>query len=136
MYTKKHQTKAVHCPYCGSPAVVRPAAEIYHDLRRTDSLYVCSNHPACNAYVGMNTKTGKPLGPLADGDLRNLRIRAHRTFDRLWQSGIMTRNSAYRWMADYFCIPLSKAHIGQLSEYRCNELIAKCKELFAKGEKI
>lgn len=119
----------VRCPYCNAIAVIRPASEIYHDQTRTDLLYVCSNHPTCNAYVGMNQKTHMPHGPLANSELRNLRIRAHRSFDRLWQTGLMSRNSAYRWMADFFCIPVQQAHIGQLCEYRCKELIKKCNEV-------
>ena len=35
-------------------------------------------------------------------------------FDRVWQCGVMTRDAAYRWMADYFCIPLREAHIGTI----------------------
>lgn len=135
---KQNKIKHVNikCPYCHSVAIPRPAAEIYHDPKRTDFLYVCSNYPSCNAYVGMNMKTREPLGPLANGDLRNLRIRTHRTFDRLWQSGLMSRNNAYRWMADYLCIPLQQAHIGLLSEYCCNELIKKCNSILTKGDQL
>ena len=36
------------------------------------------------------------------------------------------RDRAYRWMADFFCIPLRDAHIGHFNEYRCEQLIQKC----------
>lgn len=116
----------------GRPA---PAAEIYHDDSRDDLLYVCRNYPRCNAYVRVQPGTKQPMGPLANGDLRHLRIRAHRAFDRVWQCGVMTRDAAYRWMADYFCIPLREAHIGQFSEYRCQQLIQKCEDLLWKTGK-
>lgn len=128
---RRASTKPVRCPYCGSVAVIRPASEIYKDPKRRDSLYVCSNFPDCKAYVGMYAGTKTPLGPLANGDLRNLRIRAHRKFDQLWQSGIMSREDAYKWMADYFCLPRRDAHIGMFSEYRCEELIKKCDSVLA-----
>ena len=138
MHKKKaNRTKpeVVRCPYCGAIAVIRPAAEIYQDTKRKDLLYVCRNYPACKAYVGIYPGTQKPMGPLANGDLRNLRIRAHRKFDRLWQSGIMSRQDAYRWLADYFCLPLREAHIGMFAEYRCNELIKKCDSLLALNQR-
>ena len=125
------RTRQIRCPYCGSIAVIRSAADIYQDPKRKDKLYVCSNYPACGAYVGMNPITREPYGSLADGDLRHLRIRAHRLFDQLWQKGVMSRNDAYRWLADYFNLPLRDAHIGMFSEYRCGELIRKCEELLS-----
>lgn len=131
---QRHQS-VVRCPYCGALADLRPAAEIYHDDSRDDLLYVCRNYPRCNAYVRVQPGTKQPMGPLANGDLRHLRIRAHRAFDRVWQCGVMTRDAAYRWMADYFCIPLREAHIGQFSEYRCQQLIQKCENLLWKTGK-
>ena len=56
--------------------------------------------PDGNAYVRVQPGTKQPMGPLANGDLRHLRIRAHRAFDRVWQCGVKTRAPpAYRWMA-------------------------------------
>jgi len=124
--TKKKANQVIRCPYCGSVATLRPAAEIYHDASREGLLYVCSHYPVCKSYVSVYPGTKMPMGPLANGDLRNLRIRAHRKFDRIWQTGIMSRQDAYRWMADFFCLPLREAHIGKFSEYRCEELIKKC----------
>ena len=128
---KQSQNRQIRCPYCGAAAVIRPAAEIYQDATRTDKLYVCSNYPACESYVGMHPHTHQPYGPLANGDLRHLRVRAHRLFDQLWQRGAMSRQDAYKWLADFFDLPLSDAHIGMFSEYRCNALIQKCEELLA-----
>ena len=122
----RKSNQVVRCPYCGSVAYLTPASQIYGDPGRKDLLYVCGNYPSCKSYVSVHPGTKVPMGPLANGDLRNLRIRAHRRFDRIWQTGIMSRQDAYRWMADYFCLPLRDAHIGKFSEYRCQELIKKC----------
>lgn len=75
--------------------ILRPAAEIYRDCQNDRKLYVCHNYPACNTYVAAHPGTNQPMGVPANGDLRNLRIQAHRKFDRIWQTGIMTRENAY-----------------------------------------
>ena len=75
--------------------ILRPAAEIYRDCQNDRKLYVCHNYPACNTYVAAHPGTNQPMGVPANGDLRNLRIQAHRKFDRIWQTGIITRENAY-----------------------------------------
>ena len=75
--------------------ILRPAAEIYRDCQNDRKLYVCHNYPACNTYVAAHPGTNQPMGVPANGELRNLRIQAHRKFDRIWQTGIITRENAY-----------------------------------------
>jgi len=128
--------RQLRCPHCGAVAIIRPASEIYDDPRRKDELYVCKNYPACKSYVGMHAGTRIPLGTLANGDLRNLRIKAHRRFDRIWQSGIMSRNAAYRWMADSFGLTADDAHIGKFGEYRCQQLIEQCDRILAQNQRV
>lgn len=41
----------------------------------------------------------------------------------------MSRQSAYRWMADYFGLRVQDAHIGMFNEYRCQKLIEKSREV-------
>ena len=118
--------RSMTCPYCGARAVLRPAAEIYKNPECTGELYVCSNYPACNSYVSVHPGTKVPKGELANAELRNLRIKAHRKFDELWQSGAMDRSTAYRWMADGFGMQLRDAHIGMFREYHCRQLIERC----------
>ena len=125
----KTAQRQIRCPVCGATAILRPASEIYGEPTRSDRMYVCSNFPRCRSYVGTYPGTNIPMGTLADGDLRNLRIRAHRKFDEVWKSGIMSRSSAYRWMADYFGIPMAEAHIAMFGEYRCRELIRECERV-------
>ena len=127
--------RQLRCPHCGAVAIIRPASEIYHDPQRTDELYVCRNYPECKSYVGMHRGTRIPLGTLANGDLRNLRIKAHRIFDQLWQRGIMSRHTAYQWMADLFGLTPDDAHIGKFGEYRCQQLIEKCNRILAQNQK-
>lgn len=48
---------------------------------------------------------------------------------RSGQRRIMSRQSAYRWMADYFGLRVQDAHIGMFNEYRCQKLIEKSREV-------
>ena len=115
--------KSIHCPYCGGTAVLRDASYVYGGESSCKRLYVCQHYPSCDAYVGVHKGTQTPKGTLADGDLRNLRIRAHRMFDMIWKNGILTRKNAYRWIQDKFSLRSDQAHIGYFSEYMCHRLI-------------
>lgn len=133
---KKTAQRQIRCPKCGAMAILKPASEIYGDCSRSDQLYVCSNYPHCKSYVSTYPGTNIPMGTLADGDLRNLRIQAHRKFDAVWKSGVMSRDSAYRWMADCLGIPLRDAHIAMFGEYRCKELIRQCDIVLANCDQM
>lgn len=98
--TRAQRSRSFRCPHCGAAMILRPASEIYHDAKSDRKLYVCHNYPACNTYVAAHPNTDKPMGVPANGNLRNLRIQAHRKFDLIWKNGIMTREEAYRWFAD------------------------------------
>ena len=86
-------------------------------------VYVCSHYPSCNSYVGVHPGTKIPKGTLANRELRQKRIQAHRIFDQIWQQGILSKPEAYRWVADKFCLTDKQAHIGQFSNYMCDQLI-------------
>lgn len=117
------------CPYCGAPVVYRSADGIYKENANGVMLYVCSNYPKCDAYVRVHAGTRIPVGTLANQELRSLRRTAHKYFDRLHQCGIMSKDDAYRWLADLVCAPLSEAHIGYLGEYYCKLVTEKSKEM-------
>lgn len=117
----------MRCPYCRSPVVIRSADGIYRDNSEDTKLCVCAKYPACDAYVRMQTGKTIPLGNLANGELRALRREAHRYFDRIHQSGLMTKQEAYMWLATIVAAPMAHAHIGQLQEYYCRVVIEESK---------
>lgn len=131
--TSKKQP-AIKCPYCHSTAILTPARKIYGPDTKEEWLYVCSHYPECNSYVGVHKGTKRPMGTLANGDLRNKRIKAHKMFDLIWRSNVMNRKNAYRWMSDKLCIPSEHAHIGCFSEYMCDQLIDACKDALANNK--
>ena len=118
----------MRCPYCGSPVVLRSADGIYRENNNDTKLYVCSKYPVCDAYVRVQAGTKNiPLGSLANSELRALRIEAHRYFDQIHQSGLMSKQEAYSWLANVLAAPMSYAHIGYLSEYYCRVVIEESK---------
>lgn len=123
---KKNQ---IRCPYCGATAVLRDASYIHGDRSRGGLVYVCSRYPACDSYVGVHQGTILPKGSLANRELRSKRIQAHKVFDLLWEKGIFTRDEAYRWMTDKFCLTRSQAHIGYFSSYMCDQLILESQKV-------
>lgn len=94
---KKKQTEKLYCPYCGRMAVLRPAKHVYgsQNLDPGNYLYVCSGYPSCDSYIGVHKKTMRPMGTLANGDLRHKRIEAHRALNQVVNSGIMTKKGIY-----------------------------------------
>jgi len=111
------------CPYCGSSVHLRSADGIYKDNSRGVMLYVCARYPDCDAYVRVQKNTTLPVGTLANGALRALRLKAHEQFNKLYLSGRMSKHEAYAWLAALLQVPYSQAHIGHLGEYFCQRVI-------------
>ena len=91
----------MRCPYCGGSVKLVSASVVYHSNKYGNSkVWVCENYPKCDAYVGCHPGTEIPLGRLANAKLRALKVEAHKQFDPIWKSGLMTRREAYKWLAD------------------------------------
>ena len=126
---RKNRPVSIKCPYCGKSAVLRKASYVYKEMAAEEYVYVCSNYPGCNSYVGVHSGSIEPKGTLANGDLRNKRIHAHKLFDKIWKQGIMSRANAYHWMRDRFGLSDEQAHIGKFNDYMCDQLMAECRIL-------
>ena len=59
-------------------------------------------------------------------ELRRKRQLAHAAFNRLWESGLMTKKQAYLWLQAKLDLPESEAHIARFSEWRCQQVIDLC----------
>ncbi len=131
----KKQT--IRCPYCGSTAILKNASVVYGNKASGGSkLYICSRYPTCDSYVGVHTNTNIPKGTLANKSLREKRILTHRTFDLIWKRGILTKSEAYHWMADKFGLNSKQAHIGNCSEYMCDQLIYESKKVLCNNHML
>lgn len=99
------------CPFCGERVRV-----IRNNSRK---MLICRNYPNCRSY------TSDIRGPMADDRLRELRDQCHKEFDKLWNSGDMSRSAAYYWMARAMGVSINKAHISRFREKDCLKLLEK-----------
>ena len=116
----------IKCPYCGSKALLRPASIVRSRTTPGEEVYVCARYPACDAYVSAHRVTHLPMGTLADKPLREKRQQAHIAMNRLWETGLMTKKEAYRWLQTQLGLPEREAHIAHFSEFRCEQVIRLC----------
>ncbi|HDZ4410729.1 TPA: hypothetical protein RTB91_004232, partial [Salmonella enterica subsp. enterica serovar Monophasic] len=68
-------------------------------------------------------KTLIPLGRMADGKTRALRVKAHAAFDPLWQSGSISRTKAYLQLSRKLGIDIKDCHIAMLSDAQLQTVI-------------
>jgi hypothetical protein len=91
--------------------------------------YICSAFPKCDAYVGTHTNTKRPLGRLANAELRSWKVKAHAALDVLWKSKRFSRRRAYSMAADMLGKPIDETHIGMFDAQDCKDLIASIQKL-------
>lgn len=114
------------CPYCGRRAELVDSAEVYHG-KSYGLIYLCR---PCDARVGVHKGTHRPLGRLANADLRKIKMKAHALFDPLWLHAPGNRqhmrNRAYAAMSDVLHIDRKFCHIGMFDEKQSERLILAC----------
>lgn len=124
------------CPYCGSESAKTTGHFVYPHVKRLNNrtFYYC-DHGHEPAWVGSHKRTGRPLGTLANAELRALRSATHTLFDPLWQGKPRgTRDKLYTWLSMAMGIPPHKTHIGMFTLEQCHEAQRHIK--VAIGEKI
>lgn len=123
----------VICPYCRAESFLVSGKEIYP--RRKDlykkSFYQCK---PCDAYVGCHTGTDKPLGRLANRELRKAKIEAHASIDPIWKSGQLHRSKVYKILAKLLEIPPTSCHIGMFDVDMCKKVVSVSVHITENGE--
>lgn len=117
------------CDYCNNEAelvsgeVIYPHRPDLYDLK----FYYCATD---QAWVGCHRGTTKPLGRLANLELRQAKMEAHAAFDELWRSttpaGSFDRKGAYKWLADQLGISRDECHIGMFDVEQCRRVVEIC----------
>ena len=51
-------------------------------------------------------------------------------FNKLYESGMMSKDEAYRWLALITYSPQTYAHIGNMGEYYCKVVIDESRKLY------
>ena len=111
------------CPYCGKMATFeRDSSCVYR--RNYGPIWRCAT---CAAWVGCHKGTTRPLGRLANEELRRARISAHAHFDRIWKFENTGRNKAYQWLAEALEIDMAKCHIGHMDVAQCRRVVEACR---------
>jgi Fe-S cluster biosynthesis and repair protein YggX len=128
----------VICDYCQERAEKVDAVRVYP--HRPDlagkKLWMCV---PCDAWVGCHRGTTKPLGRLADAELRKAKQSAHAAFDRLWKAkaqrdGIpygKARGQGYAWLSQAMGVPPKKCHIGMFDVDQCCSVVELCRPFHA-----
>jgi zinc-finger-containing domain len=128
-----------NCPYCGERAKLMPSTEFYASGIDYGLLYVCL---PCDARIGVRTQTAhlpepEPSGLMANAQLRFAKKKAHSAFDLLWRRELMSRASAYKWLAAQMQIPPKECHIAMFDITRCQlaETLSHAKFIEFQSEK-
>lgn len=126
----KQRQFQIQCPYCGAKAVLRPASFVYGSalLEKGRHIYLCSNWPACDAYVSAHKTSLLPMGTLANGELRHKRILAHRALSAFQKFRHMEKWAVYLWLQMQLGMSREEAHIGQFSDAQCEKVIEVCRQ--------
>jgi hypothetical protein len=122
------------CPYCNNEAQLVSGDVIYPhrpDLR-SKAFYLCRQ---CGAYVGCHPGSVRPLGRLANAELRSAKIAAHEAFDPLLLNH-ESRSAAYRWLAQQLGINRADCHIGMFDVNQCRRVVEICAAIPTSREEV
>lgn len=133
---------APNCPYCGNASRLCDSSAVYGG-RSYGPIYLCA---PCDAWVGCHDGTTKPLGRLANAELREWKKKAHAAFDPLWERKLeirraergrypkgRARGSGYKWLAERLGISREDCHIGMFDVEQCKRVVQICKPWNKKG---
>ena len=123
----------VTCPYCTHAATLVNGNRIYPHRADLHAKYFWLCAP-CRAYVGCHPKGNgdgtKPLGRLANTELREAKKRAHAAFDPIWLNGGGSRShrrkESYKRLAKCLDIEYRDCHIGMFDIETCEAVVRAC----------
>lgn len=113
------------CPYCGAPSKPTTGREVYPHLPQLANVRLFACMP-CRAWVGCHAD-GRPLGELANAELRQLRQRCHALFDALWlrtPDQHRVRAGAYAWLREELGLTCWQAHFGMMDRATAKRALA------------
>lgn len=108
------------CPYCGNSADWVENKAVYgRNFGRSYMIWLCK---PCNAYVGCHNNTRKPLGTIANAQLRKERQATHKVIDPIWlckKDRRKARTELYKMISDHFGY---EVHVGSSDERECRQI--------------
>ena len=115
----KEKEIEIFCPYCSKKAIWCENKAIYG--RNYGKSYMCYYCKGCDAYVGCHQNTKRPLGTMANRELRFWRMRTHASLDPLWKNGSKRRAEVYIMLNKHFG---KEIHIGESDIQTCKNIIS------------
>lgn len=106
------------CPYCGNEAKYCENKEIYG--RNFGKSFMCYFCRLCDAYVGTHNNSKRPLGTMANKQLRVWRQITHREIDAYWKAGLCSRGRMYELLKIIFGKVI---HVGESDIEMCRKII-------------
>lgn len=97
------------CPFCNGDVVFTSNKELYGKEYGNGKCYLCRN---CKASVGTHNGTKRPLGVMANKEMKVLKKACHDLFDYVWKSRKLSRGRAYSILADQLDISQKDCHFG------------------------
>jgi len=119
------------CPYCGGEAEKTTGKKVYPHRSDLRSIVIFACLP-CDAWVGTHKNSGKPLGRLANAELRKAKMAAHAAFDPLWKGGQMTGKEAYKRLSEKMGLTPEQTHIGMFDVAQCESVVMLCTPMIIK----
>jgi hypothetical protein len=105
----------VTCPYCKKPASLMERS-VVDEHNHKGMVWACI---PCDAWVATHYNSDKPIGRLADAELRVIKAEALEAFTSLWKAWDVDRRTAYAWLAEQMDIPLSMCDFGKFDVSEC-----------------
>lgn len=84
--------------------------------------YGCDHFPKCRGSLPARID-GSPVGEPRKKSLQAARNAAHNAFDTLWKDKHVSRTAAYKWLQKVMKLTPDQAHMYQMSEEQCAEVI-------------
>lgn len=107
----------VTCPYCKNPAHLMERS-VVDEHNHKGMVWACI---PCDAWVPThaNSLENKPMGRLANQELRWAKSQAIEAFTALWKAWEVDRRTAYAWLAEQLNISMSDCDFGKFDLARC-----------------
>ncbi|USL16590.1 MULTISPECIES: zinc-finger-containing protein [Bacillus cereus group] len=97
------------CTFCNGEVVLTSNKELYGKEYGNGKCYLCRK---CKASVGTHNGTTRPLGILANREMKILKKTCHDLFDITWKNKILNRTEAYKRLARLLGIKQEDCHFG------------------------
>lgn len=123
----------IKCDQCGHTNVHYTDNSVLYGntFGKWSKIWYC---PSCKAAVSCHPNTHYPMGKMADSATRKARSRAHKYFDQIFRKyRLMSRSSAYVWLAREMGIKTKNCHISYFNAEQCELVVKLSKAKIKKG---